>query len=587
MAEGHDEQGPRSVPPPPPRGLAAWAPGLHTLRHYRAAWLGKDLVAGLVLSALLVPAGMGYAEAAGLPPVTGLYATILPLVAYALFGPSRVLVLGPDSALAAMIAAAVVERAAGDPARATSLAAALAVLTGLLCVGAGLAKAGVVTDLLSKPVRVGYMNGIAATVLVTQLPKLLGFAVHASDVPHGIVGVVEGILAGRTNSAALAVGAASIVTIAAFAAWRPRVPGVLVAVVSATLATRALGLAASVAVVGRIPHGLPRPALPDVTFADAQALLVGALGIALVSFADTSVLSRVVAARRGEHVDANRELVGLGLANVAAGLFHGFPVSSSSSRTPVAIAAGSRTQLTGLVGAATIAGLLLVAPDLVRDLPIAALAAVVVTAAVRLFDVGAVRTFLRVRRSDFVVSLVAFGAVLALGVLTGVAIAVAVSLFDVVRRAWHPHDAVLGRAPGIKGYHDVTRYPDAKQIPGLVLFRWDAPLFFANADTFRSRVLELASAAAPPKWIVVAAEPITDVDTTAAEMLHELDVELATRGVELAFAEMKDPVKDRLQRYGLHDRIGHDYFFPTIGVAVKTFRDRTGTEWIDWEEAAD
>lgn len=586
MGDAREETSARaSVPPPPPRdAIATWLPGLWVLRHYQRAWLARDVAAGLVLSALLVPAGMGYAEAAGLPPVTGLYATVLPLLAYAVFGPSRVLVLGPDSALAAMIAAVVVQRAGDDATRAVGLASALAIATGLMCLIAGVARAGFVTDLLSKPVRVGYMNGIAVTVVVTQLPRLLGFSVQAPDLLSGTAGLVRGVLEGRTRPEALAIGSACLVVILVCARAFPRVPGVLLAVAGATLAVHVLALRERLAVVGPVPSGLPRPALPTFVLADVQPILVAAAGITLVSFADTSVLSRTISARRGDRVDPNRELVGLGFANVAAGLFQGFPISSSSSRTPVAIAAGSRTQLTGIVGALAIVGVLVLAPNLVRDMPVTALAAVVLTAAVRLFDLGAHATFLRVRRSDFVVSVVALLGVVGFGVLVGVAVAVTVSLLDVVRRAWRPHDAVLGRAPGVKGYHDLKRYPDAKQVPGLLLFRWDAPLFFANADTFRARVGDLIEASTTPvRWVVVAAEPITDVDTTAAEMLRELDIELGTRGAELAFAEMKDPVKDRLERYGLRDRIGHEYFFPTIGVAVKAFLARTGTPWTDWE----
>ncbi len=576
------------MPEPAPHASddGGWAPGLRVLRHYRKEWLASDLAAGLVLSALLVPAGMGYAEAAGLPPVTGLYATIVPLLAYAVFGPSRVLVLGPDSALAAMIAAAVVTRSGGNEARAVGLAAALAVMTGLLCLGAAVAKLGFVTDLLSKPVRVGYMNGIAATVLVSQLPKLLGFSVTAPDFVHGAAGLLRGVAAGEAKMPAVVIGLTSVALILACSKWLPKVPGVLVAVVAATAATATLGLGERIAVVGRVPRGFPRPALPALGLDDVEPLAVAALGIALVSFADTSVLSRTLAVQRGERVDANRELVGLGIANLAAGLFQGFPISSSSSRTPVAIAAGSRTQLTGLVGALTIVLLLTLGPDLVRDLPVTALAAVVITAALRLFDLEALRAFRRVRRADFVLSLVAFVGVVLFGVLVGVAVAVALSLLDVVRRAWRPHDAVLGRAPGVKGYHDVTRYAGAKQVPGLLLFRWDAPLFFANAETMRKRVLDLVASTEPPvQWIVLAAEPITDIDTTAAEMLHDLDAELTKRGVELAFAELKDPVQDRLRAYGLHARIGQPNFFPTVGVAVRAFRERTGAAWVDWEEA--
>jgi MFS superfamily sulfate permease-like transporter len=363
------------------------------------------------------------------------------------------------------------------------------------------------------------------------------------------------------------------------------VPGVLVAVVAATIAVTALGLADRVKVVGAVPRGFPIPTAPSIRLADLGDLLVAAAGIAMVSFADTSVLSRTVAGRGGYRVDPNRELIGLGLANVVAGLVRGFPISSSSSRTPVAESAGSRTQLTGVVGALAILVLLVAAPRLLQNLPTTALAAVVITAALRLFDFGALKTFHRVRRADFVLSIVAFVGVAALGVLRGIALAVCVSLLDFIRRAWRPHDAVLGRAQGVKGYHDVSRYPDAKQIPGLVLFRWDAPLFFANADTFHERLMDAVDGAPTrARWVIVAAEPITDVDTTAAEMLQELDKELAARGIELAFAELKDPVKDRLERYGLKKAIGHDSFFPTIGVAVHTYLEQNDVDWVDWEE---
>ena len=573
------------IPPLPESGLAAWLPGLWVLRHYQRAWLGRDIAAGLVLTSLLVPAGMGYAEASGLPAITGLYATIGPLLAYALFGPSRILVLGPDSALAALIAAAVVQRAAGDPQRAVALASALAILTGLLCIGAGLAKVGFITDLLSKPVRVGYMNGIALTIVVTQAPKLFGFSVIAADVGRGALGFGRGVVEGRTNPEALVIGGVCLAVILVGRAFAPRFPGVLVAVVAATIAVTVLGISDRLSVVGTVPRGVPLPTIPSVGLTDLRDLLGAAAGIALVSFADTSVLSRTFAGRSGYRVNPNRELVGLGVANIAAGLLRGFPTSSSSSRTPVAEAAGSRTQLTGIVGALAIVLLLVAAPGLLQNLPTTALAAVVIAAAINIFDFSSVRAFHRVRRSDFFLSIVAFLAVAGLGVLTGIAVAVCVSLLDVVRRAWRPHHAILGRAEGVKGYHDITRYPGARQIPGLILFRWDAPLFFANAERFHERVMDAVDDAPPGvKWIVVAAEPITDVDTTAAEMLVELDKELGTRGAELAFAEMKDPVKDRLVHYGLHKRIGHDFFFPTMGAAVKGFLARNAVDWVDWED---
>ncbi|MCE9578731.1 MAG: sulfate permease [Deltaproteobacteria bacterium] len=572
------------IPEAPRAGLASWLPGIWMLRHYRRGWLGADLIAGLVLTGLLVPAGMGYAEAAGLPPVTGLYATIIPLVAYALCGPSRIMVLGPDSGLAAMIAAAVIGPAAGDPARAVALAGTLAILVGALCIAGGLAKLGFITDLLSKPVRVGYMNGIALTVLISQLPKLCGFSIDASGVGPAAAAFARGLGDGQLDPIALAIGGGCLVVILGLRALWPRVPGVLIAVVLAIGAVIAIGDAAHLRLVGVVPRGIPAPTIPMIALHDLGPLLIAAIGIALVAFADMSVLSRTFAARNGYRVDANRELIALGLANLAGGWFRGFPITSSASRTPVAEAAGSRTQLTGVVGAIAITTLLLAAPGILADLPTTALAAVVIAAALRLFDLAALRTFWRVRRADFVLAMVAFLAVAALGVLPGIALAVAFSLLDFIRRAWSPHDAVLGRAAGVKGYHDLQRYPDARQVPGLLLFRWDAPLFFANADSFRERVIALVDgAAAPIRWVVIAAEPITDVDTTAAEALAELDRELVARGVALAFAELKDPVKDRLARYGLVATIGAQRFFPTLGVAVKAYVHDTGAAWTDWE----
>jgi high affinity sulfate transporter 1 len=564
-----------------------WLPGLDMIRRYQRGWLGHDVVAGLVLATVLLPAGMGYAVAAGLPAICGLYATIVPLFAYALFGPSRLLVLGPDSGLAALIAAAVIAPAAGDPERAVELASLLALLAGGLCVVGGLVGAGRFSQLLSKPVRVGYMHGIALVVLVNQLPKLCGFSVNATGLADGVVGLVDGIAAGRVNPIALAIGGGALVAIVGLAALSPRIPGILIAIVLATVAVARLGLDAALPIVGAVPRGVPFPSWPATDLVTIRDLAVAAVGIALVSFADTSILSRAFAGRRGERVDPDRELVGLGLANLAGALFHGFPISGSASRTPVAEAAGARTQLASVVGALALLAILVAAPRLLHDLPTTALAAIVIVAAVRMLDLGALRRFFRVRRADFVLAMTAFLAVAVLGVIPGIAVAVGVSILDFVRRAWRPHDAILGRAEGVKGYHDITRYPDARQIPGLVLFRWDAPLFFANADTFRTRVLDVVAAARPAaRWVVIAAEPITDIDTTAAEMIEELDRALAVLGVELAFAELKDPVKDRLARYDLVGRIGADWFFPTLGVAVKAYLARAQVTWVDWEDSS-
>jgi high affinity sulfate transporter 1 len=570
-------------------GVGKWVPGVRTLRIYRRSWLPRDLVAGIVLTALLVPAGMGYAEASGLPAIYGLYATIVPLVVYAILGPSRILVLGPDSSLAPLIAAAILPLAVGAPEEAVALAGMLAILSGLLCVLAALARFGFITELLSKPVRYGYMNGIALTVLLSQLPKLFGFSIDTEGVIPEATAFIRGVADGETNTAALIIGLACLLVILGFKRWRPRIPGVLVAVVGATVAVGAFGLAQRyhLSVVGPLPKGLPSFQVPSVSASNLDALLAGAIGIALVSFADTSVLSRTFAIRGGYRVDPNQELVALGAANVVSGLFQGFSVSSSSSRTPVAEAAGAKTQVTGLVGALAIALMLLFFPNLVRNLPDSALAAVVISAAIGLIEVAGVRKLYRLRRTEFALSIACFLGVAVLGVIEGIFIAVGLALLDFIRRAWRPYDAVLGRVEGLKGYHDVARHPDAKRIPGLVLFRWDAPLFFANAEVFADRLrLAIASSPTPVRWVIVAAEPVTDLDTTAADVLQQLDEELAAEGVDLRFAEMKGPVKDRLKRYALFERFGADHFYPTIGTAVDAYVDEAGIKWVDWEDRA-
>jgi MFS superfamily sulfate permease-like transporter len=362
---------------------------------------------------------------------------------------------------------------------------------------------------------------------------------------------------------------------------------VLIVVIGATLIVGLFDLAAraGVAVVGPLPQGLPSFRIPAVPLADLGALAAGALAITLVSFADTSVLSRTFALRGGYEVDQNQEILALGAANVASGLFQGFSISSSSSRTPVAESAGARTQLTGVVGAVCIALLLLFAPNLLQNLPSAVLGAVVISACISLVDVAGVARLYQLRPGEFVLSLVAFLGVALFGVIQGIFLSVGLALLAFIWRAWRPYDAVLGRVDGLKGYHDVTRYPEARRVPGLVLFRWDAPLFFANAEIFRTHVEQaIADAPTRARWVVVAAEPVTDVDITAAEALAALDDDLAKEGIELRFAEMKDPVKDRLKRYGLFDKIGAEGFFPTLGQAVDGYLETHRVEWDDWDE---
>jgi len=492
------------------------------------------------------------------------------------------LVLGPDSALGSMIAATILPLAGadGDPKRAIALASILALMTGAIMTLGAVAKLGFIADLISKPTMIGYMNGLALTILVGQLPKLFGFKVDAESFLGELGGFVKGLAHGEAVAAAAAVGIAGIVLILVLQRWLPKVPAVLVMVVLAIAATTVFSLADhGVSLVGVLPKGFPPLTIPHVRVADLGPLSAGAAGIALVSLADTISTASAFAARTGQEINGNGEMLGIGAANLAAGLFQGFPVSSSGSRTAVAERSGAKTQLTGVTGAVVIIVMIVLVPGLFRNLPNPALAAVVITASLSLADIpGTVRLW-RQRKAECLLSVAAFLGVALLGVLPGIAIAVALSILNVFRRAWWPYDTELGRVSGLAGYHDVHTHPEAQQLPGLVIYRFDGPLFFANATTFRDQVRRLAQADPPPRWILIAAEPMTDVDTTAADMLEDLDETLNARGTSLVFAELKDPVRDKIERYGLTRTIDPHHFFPTIESALAAFRQETGAEW--------
>jgi high affinity sulfate transporter 1 len=562
-----------------------WLPGLEVAKAYRRSWLAGDVTAGLVLSALLVPQGMAYAQLAGLPAVSGLYTTVMGLLAYALFGPSRILVLGPDSSLGPLIAAVIIPIAGsgGDPAQAIAIAGVLAILMGVICLAAGIARLGTVAELLSKPVRIGYLNGIAIVVLVSQLPRFFGFPVDATSTLGVVAEVAAGIVAGKTNLTALAIGAGCLAIILAIRSRRPRVPGVLVAVVGATVAVIVFDLdETGISLVGAVPDGFPRPSLPSIGLEDISRLGLAALGMAFVTLADTSALSRVFAAKAGDDVDPNQEIAALGAANIAAGLFQGFPLSASSSRTAVAKTAGAHTQLVGVVGAITIVILLVWGNRLTTFMPSASLAAIVIAAAIALFDLDELVWLWRARRSEFTLCVSAILGVVVLGVLEGIVVAIALSLGNFILRAWRPHDAVLGRVPQRKGYHDLSRHPEGSNVAGLVIYRFDAPLFFANAEHFARRIHDaIGNRDEPVRWVVVAAEPITDIDTTGAEVLEDLVTELRAAGTEVVFAELKGPVKDRLVDYGMGDVVDDAHLFPTLGTAINGFLAATGTTWDD------
>jgi high affinity sulfate transporter 1 len=536
-----------------------------TVRTYQRRWLRADLVAGIVLAAILVPQGMAYAELAGLPPVNGLYTTIACLVGYALMGPSKILVLGPDSSLGPLILAAITPLVVvgDDPAAAIALAGMLAILVGLIEVGLGVGKLGFVADLLSSEVQVGYMNGLAITIIVGQLPKLSGFSTDADSFVEEVREFVTNF--DERNATALALGLATLAVLLVLPSFTRKLPAVLVAVVGATVATAVFDF--DISTVGTLPEGLPRPVAPWTELGDVVPLLVAAVGITLVSLTDTIALSTSFNARRGEQVDPNQEMIGIGTANIAAGFFRGFPVSSSSSRTAVAEQSGARSQLTGLVGAGLVALLLLFFNGLLADLPDSALAAVVISAAISLASVPVLFRVWKVRRSAVVLSLVASAGVIFLGVLEGIVVAIVLSILLFFQRNWWPHGEVLGRVPGREGWHSDTRGAGIVEHPGLLVFRWEAPLFFANAGIFAQQVRRLVHER-QPAWVVLQCEAITDIDLTAAEMLERLDNELNARGVHMAFVELRTRLRDLVHDYGLHKTLDRDHFYESIDDAL-------------------
>lgn len=556
--------------------IQRWVPGVRTVRTYQRTWLTRDLVAGVVLAAILVPQGMAYAELAGLPAVTGLYTTITCLIGYALFGPSKVLVLGPDSSISPMILAAITPLlVADDPTTAVVLAGMLAVMVGVIEVGLGLGRLGFVADLLSNEVQIGYLNGLAITIVVSQLPKLFGFSTDADGFFDEISEFVGNLDA--TVGAALAVGLGVLAVLLVLPRFTRRIPAVLIAVVGATIVSAVWSLSEhGVDTVGTLPQGFPTPSVPWTSFEDIGLLLLAAVGITLVSLTDTIATATAFAARRGEEIDPNQEMIGMGAANLAAGFFQGFAISTSTSRTAVAEQSGAKSQLTGVVGAGIVVVLLVFLNGLVADLPQPALAAVVIAAAVSLTDLATLRRYWRVRRSALLLSLTATLGVILFGVLQGILVAIVLAVLLFFHRSWWPHGAVLAHTPG-DGWHNLEDFPDGREEPGIIVYRWEAPLFFANAGSFRRQVQRLATRPGT-KWIIIQCEAITDIDVTAAATLESLDRELNREGIHMAFVEMRSRLKDMALRYGLLETLDADHFYPSMESALSAIRAHPAIE---------
>ena len=550
-------------------GWRRWAPGLEVLLAYDRSWLRGDLIAGVTVTAYLVPQVMAYAEIMGLPAVSGLWAVLVPMLLYAVLGSSRQLSIGPESTTALMTAAAIAALVGPvDVQRRAEVAALVAVAVGVVCLIGWLARLGVVANLLSRPVLVGYMAGIGLLMVVSQYGKLTRLTITGNAPWEETASLLAQL--GEVHVPTLVLGLAVTAALFALRRWAPTWPGPLMVMLTAAAVVWLAGLSSDgIAVIGEVPRDLPVPAVPSLVGIDIAQLMLAALGIAVVGYSDVILTGRAFATKRGERIDATGELAAMGMANIANGFLAGFPVSSSASRTVIGDAAGSRTQLHSLVAAAMVLGTIFLFSPVLATFPQAALGGVVVYAGLRLIDLKELRRLGRFRVSELVLALVTFAAVLITGLLYGIGIAVGLSLLDLIRRIAHPHDGILGYVPGIAGMHDVDDYPTATQVPGLVVYRYDSPLFFANADDFLTRALAAVQAARPtPHWFLLNAEANIEVDLTAVDTLEQLRHTLADQGVVFAMARVKMDVREQLEAAGFLASVGEERVFATLPTAV-------------------
>jgi sulfate permease, SulP family len=563
-----------------PAAVAGVLPGLSMLRHYPRRWLRQDAFVGVAVAAYLVPQVLAYSGLVGVPAVVGLWGAVAAMAVYWLFGSSRVLAIGPESTVALMAGSVVAQLSDGDPARSIALSAGLALVVGAWLFLAWLLRLGVVADLLSHPLLVGYLSGGAVLMVVGQLGRVTGIEVSGTSIVEQVRSFVSQVGTGAGNLPTLLIALATLAILFGVSAWRRTAPAPLIAVAAATLASALLGLSErGVAVLGEVPQGLPSPTLPALSWSDVSALALAGLGVAVVAYSDNTLIGRAFA-RRGESFDANQELLALSAVHVGVGAFSAYPVSSSGTRTALAVSGGARTQVYSIVAMLVVLAMLLVAGPLVRDLPDAALGAVVIFAARTLVSIPDYRELWRYRPSEFALALVTLVGTVWLGILAGVGIAVVLSLLEMTTRLSRPHDAIQGFVPDMAGMHDVDDYPNARTVPGLVVYRYDAPLFFANAENFRVLVLaavdEYDDPDEPVRWVVLNVEANMHVDVTAIRLLIGLVGELQARGIRVGLARAKHDLLLQLERSDLLDIIGRDMVFPTLPTAVQAYQ-----AWVD------
>ena len=551
--------------------LARWVPGLDSLLHYRRAWFRPDVQAGLSVAAIQIPTAIAYAQIAGFPPQVGLYACILPMLIYALIGSSRQLMVGPDAATAAMVAAAITPLAAGDPQRLVDLSMIIAIMVGLFSIVAGLARAGFIASFLSRPILVGYLNGIGLSLLVGQLGKLFGYEAATSGFVAGILALLENLL--HIHWPTLILGSLSLLLMVLLPRRFPQLPGALCGVLLASLAAALLGLDRyGVELLGEVPAGLPQLSWPQTRLEELKSLLRDATGITVVSFCSAMLTARSFAARHGYSINANHEFVALGLANIGAGVSQGFAISGADSRTAVNDMVGGKTQLVGVVAALVIAATLLLLNKPLGWVPMPALGAVLLLAGWGLIDVQALKGFWKLSRFEFSLCLLTTVGVLSVGVLPGIFVAVSIAVLRLLYYTYRPSDAVLGWMHGIDGQVELAKYPQATTLPGLVIYRFDAPLLFFNADYFKQRVLAVVDGSERPNAVLLNAEAMTNLDISGLATLHEVQQILKAQGVHLSLARVTGQTLDLLQRSSMLGEIKPPLVFSSVRSGVSAYR---------------
>ncbi|MGL3670131.1 SulP family inorganic anion transporter [Pseudomonas aeruginosa] len=551
--------------------LARWVPGLDSLLHYRRAWFRPDVQAGLSVAAIQIPTAIAYAQIAGFPPQVGLYACILPMLIYALIGSSRQLMVGPDAATAAMVAAAITPLAAGDPQRLVDLSMIVAIMVGLFSIVAGLARAGFIASFLSRPILVGYLNGIGLSLLVGQLGKLFGYEAATSGFVAGILALLENLL--HIHWPTLILGSLSLLLMVLLPRRFPQLPGALCGVLLASLAAALLGLDRyGVELLGEVPAGLPQLSWPQTSLEELKSLLRDATGITVVSFCSAMLTARSFAARHGYSINPNHEFVALGLANIGAGVSQGFAISGADSRTAVNDMVGGKTQLVGVVAALVIAATLLLLNKPLGWVPMPALGAVLLLAGWGLIDVQALKGFWKLSRFEFSLCLLTTVGVLSVGVLPGIFVAVSIAVLRLLYYTYRPSDAVLGWMHGIDGQVELAKYPQATTLPGLVIYRFDAPLLFFNADYFKQRVLAVVDGSERPNAVLLNAEAMTNLDISGLATLHEVQQILKAQGVHLSLARVTGQTLDLLQRSSMLGEIKPPLVFSSVRSGVSAYR---------------